>query len=70
MLDSEKNTEKSTQPHPRSISGLAKKYGLCRGTLYNEIRRGKLEITKIGSRSIVTPDQEAAWLARSQQQEA
>jgi len=48
--------------HPRSIRGVANRHGVCTATLYNEINRGHLEITKIGSRTIITEEQERAWL--------
>lgn len=50
--------------HPQSIPGVAKRIGVCRATIYNEIARGNLEVTKIGSRTIITPEQERAWLER------
>jgi len=52
-------------PHRRSIPGVANANGVCRATLYNEINRGNLEVTKIGARTIVTEDQERAWLERN-----
>ena len=52
------------KPHPRSIDGLAARYGVCRSTIYNEINRGFLEVTKFGSRTIATEEQESAWLER------
>jgi hypothetical protein len=51
-------------PHRRSLPGVAKANGVCNATLYNEIGRGYLEITKIGARTIITEEQEAAWLKR------
>jgi hypothetical protein len=49
-------------PHPRSVAGVAARHGVCRATIYNEIKYGRLEITKIGSRTIITEEQEHAWL--------
>jgi hypothetical protein len=51
-------------PHRQSIPGVANANGVCNATIYNEINRGYLEYTKIGARSIITPEQEAAWLER------
>jgi len=68
-MTNETTTSTKKEPHPRSIDGQAAKHGVSRGTLYNEIKRGHLETTKIGRRRIVTEQQEAAWLARGQAQE-
>lgn len=50
--------------HPRSLAALAERTGVCLATVYNEINRGNLEATKIGARTIVTEEQERAWLER------
>jgi hypothetical protein len=50
------------KPHPQSIDGVAQRNGVCRATIYNEIQRGNLKRTKIGSRSIIQPKHEAEWL--------
>lgn len=55
------------QPHPRSIPGIALKYGVCRATIYNEINRGKLRLTKIGARTIITEHDEKDWVELGQQ---
>lgn len=52
-------------PHPRSVYGFAERHGICPATVYNEIKRGKLKSSKIGSRRIITESQEAEYLARS-----
>lgn len=52
------------QHHPRSIDGVAHRVGVCRATVYNEITRGNLQVTKIGSRTVITEEQERAWLER------
>lgn len=44
-----------------SIDDLARRYGLCRETIYREIRAGRLVVRKVGRRSIVIPEDEAAW---------
>lgn len=51
-------------PHPRSVRGVAMRHGICINTVYNEISRGNLEATKIGARTVITEDQERAWLER------
>ena len=50
--------------HPRSLAALAERTGVCLATVYNEIKRGHLEVTKIGARTIATEEQERAWLER------
>jgi len=54
----------STVNHPRSLKSLAERTGVCLATVYNEIKRGNLEVTKVGARTIVTPEQEQQWLDR------
>ena len=54
----------SKSHHPRSLAALAERTGVCLATVYNEINRGNLEVTKIGARTIVTEAQEAEWLER------
>jgi excisionase family DNA binding protein len=53
------------QPHPRSVRGLMARYGLSRTTVYAEIKRGHLKVTKVGARTLITEEQERAWLERS-----
>ena len=45
-----------------SIAGLAAETGLSRTTIYEEVKKGRLRITKVGRRSIVTDDDAHAWL--------
>ena len=54
------------QPHPRSIEGFASRHGISRATVYNLHHRGLLNFTKIGRRTVITEQQEAAWLAKSE----
>ena len=58
------NTPPKKTPHRRSVEGVARANGVCRATLYNEHERGNLEFTKIGARTIITEEQERAWLDR------
>lgn len=55
----------SKAPHPRSIRGVAERNGVCVNTVHNEIRRGHLQACKIGARTIITEEQERAWLERN-----
>jgi hypothetical protein len=52
------------QPHPRGVDGFCQRNGIGRSTFYSELHSGDLEVTKIGARTIITPEQEAAWLER------
>ena len=36
--------------------------GICRQTFYDEIRRGRLHARKLGKKTIVTAENERAWL--------
>jgi len=53
------------KPHPRSPRGVAERNGVCLNTVYNEIKRGHLEASRIGSRRVITEAQETAWLERN-----
>jgi predicted site-specific integrase-resolvase len=55
------------KPHPRSVKGVCARNGIGRTTFYDEVNSGRLEITKIGNRTIVTEKQEAEWLGRCRQ---
>lgn len=44
-----------------SIDDLARRYGLCRESIYKEARAGRLIVRKLGRRSIILPEDEAAW---------
>lgn len=44
-----------------SIDDLARRYGLCRESIYREVRAGRLIVRKLGRRSIILPEDEAAW---------
>ena len=53
----------------RSPSGLALRVGVSPGTIYNEIKRGRLHAKKIGRRTLITADQEREWLDNLQDYE-
>ncbi len=55
---------KDKKPHPRSVKGFCERNGICAATFYNLVKRGEIEITKIGARTIITPDQEQDFLKR------
>lgn len=52
------------QPSKRAstIAEFGARYGLCRQTIYNQARAGRLTIRKIGKRSVITTEDEQAWL--------
>jgi hypothetical protein len=50
--------------HERSVNGFCARHGIGRTQFYKEIHSGHLEFIKIGVRTIITPEQEAAWLER------
>jgi hypothetical protein len=55
----------NNQPQPpvsSTLNDFCKRHSICRQTAYNEVRRGRLKLRKIGSRSIVTRDDETKWL--------
>jgi hypothetical protein len=37
--------------------------GICRSFAYEEVKRGRLRLTKIGRKTVVTLDDAKAWLA-------
>lgn len=45
----------------RSPGGVANRNGLSRGFIYTEIRKGNLKARKVGSRTVITAADEAAW---------
>ncbi len=57
------NTTPPIEKRSSSIAELAERYGISQRTVYSHIARGGLQVTKIGRRSIVTPENERAWLA-------
>ena len=55
---------------PLTIAAFADRYGVCSSTVYNLIKRGELNITKVGRRTVITEEQEKAWLKRSERGDA
>ena len=37
--------------------------GICRSFVYEEVKRGRLRLTKIGRKTVVTVEDAKAWLA-------
>lgn len=48
-----------------SIDEFALRYGVCRATVYNEIKRGKLGAIKFGARTLITTEQERDYIEKS-----
>ena len=45
-----------------SLQDFCSRHNICRRTAYKEIAAGRLKIRKVGRRSIVTDEDEVAWL--------
>ena len=45
-----------------SVREFCARQGICRQTFYSEIRRGRLRACKLGKKTIVTAENERAWL--------
>ncbi len=48
--------------HAYSISEVVQSTGICRTTIYEEIKSGKLVAKKCGARTIITESDLQAWL--------
>jgi len=46
-----------------TIKEFAKRNHLCRSSVYEESKRGRLKISKVGSRSLIFVEDEEAWRA-------
>jgi excisionase family DNA binding protein len=46
-----------------SIPEFCLLYGVCRTTVYEEIRAGRLRAVKVGRRTLILVDDAEAWLA-------
>jgi hypothetical protein len=44
------------------IAGFCKRYGICRDSAYEEIRKGRLMARKLGRRTIIASADAAQWL--------
>ncbi len=50
-------------PRGRSVPEIAKSLSISEGKVWEQIRKGKLVATKIGSRTVVLAEHESAWIA-------
>jgi hypothetical protein len=46
-----------------SADDFAKRHGIGRTTVFSEIKAGRLQARKVGKRTLVTAEDERAWLA-------
>jgi hypothetical protein len=44
------------------VDAFCEKHGIGRTTFYSEVKIGRLRIKKLGRKTIVTPEFEAAWV--------
>jgi excisionase family DNA binding protein len=58
------------EPLAYSIPDSCKAAGVGRSTIYNEIKAGALQISKIGDRTLIEVDELKRWLASKRQRAA
>jgi excisionase family DNA binding protein len=46
-----------------AVSEFCERYGICRETFYQEVRRGRLRALKLGAKTIVLKTDADAWVA-------
>jgi excisionase family DNA binding protein len=46
-----------------AIGEFCARYGICRDTFYQEVRRGRLRAVKLGKKTIILKTDAAAWVA-------
>ena len=44
-----------------AVREFCARYGICRDTFYNEIRRGRLRVRKLGKRTLILKADAQAW---------
>jgi predicted DNA-binding transcriptional regulator AlpA len=53
------------QKHPRSVDAFCNRYGFCRTSFYNMVKRGEApDVLKVGGLVRITEEAEAEWLRR------
>ena len=52
-----------------AVSEFCERYGICRETFYQEVRRGRLRARKLGAKTIVLKTDADAWVATMPQLE-
>lgn len=56
--------DRNVQSYGWSIAEFSFRHDLCRQSVYNQINSGDLPIIKIGRKTRITPEGEAAWLEK------
>jgi predicted DNA-binding transcriptional regulator AlpA len=56
-----KSGERLEQRRAITVPEFAERYGLCRATVYEERKRGRLKISKVGAKSLIFDTDEEAW---------
>jgi excisionase family DNA binding protein len=46
-----------------AVSEFCERYGICRETFYQEVRRGRLRARKLGAKTVVLKTDADAWVA-------
>jgi DNA-directed RNA polymerase specialized sigma24 family protein len=68
MTDPRPRKQRHNEAHERnaySPDEIAARNGLSRGTVWNEMKAGRLEYRKVGARRVITRDDERSWLERA-----
>ena len=53
----------STDREAFAVREFCARYGICRQTFYDEVRRGRLRALKLGNKTIVLRTDADAWVA-------
>jgi excisionase family DNA binding protein len=64
--DNHKEARRATDLSRReafAVSEFCERYGICRETFYQEVRRGRLRALKLGAKTIVLKTDADAWVA-------
>lgn len=51
----------NNEPFDESLAGFAKRHNISLTTVYNELNSGRLRGKKVGRRTIIPPENDAAW---------
>lgn len=55
-------TDNRTERRSYSLREFCERNSISRATIYREIERGKLIVRKVGSKCLVTSEDEQAWI--------
>jgi excisionase family DNA binding protein len=65
-IDNHKEAKRASDLSRReafAVSEFCERYGICRETFYQEVRRGRLRARKLGAKTIVLKTDADAWVA-------